>query len=181
MTYLPTYLSTYLPTDPPTYRSTTQLPTNQPTNLPTYLPTDRPTYLPTDPPTYRPTQVWGYLFLFLFIVVRCTPEAGARTGGEKLPLWSAALMRRDFFLSRVNADGKQTGETNTDGETPMRFFFSPWEFRPRILILPGRTICPARFRRSIKMWNCPTVRTVPPVHSNAEPSSDGQTHCCNYI
>jgi hypothetical protein len=70
------------------------------------------------------------------LVVRCTPEAGARAGGERLPLWSAALMRRNFLLSRVNADGKQTGETNTEGETPMRFFSSPLEFR-----LPGRTIC----------------------------------------
>jgi hypothetical protein len=52
-------------------------------------------------------------------------EAGAKAGGERLPLWSAALMRRDFLLSRVNADGKQTGETNTEGETPMRFFSSP--------------------------------------------------------
>jgi len=42
------------------------------------------------------------------LVVRCTPEAEARAraGGERLPLWSAALMRRDFLLSRVNADGK---------------------------------------------------------------------------
>jgi hypothetical protein len=31
--------------------------------------------------------------------------------------------------------------------------FSPWEFR-----LPGRTICLARFRQSIKMRNCPTIR-----------------------
>jgi hypothetical protein len=61
------------------------------------------------------------------LVVRYTPEAeaGAREGGERLPLWSAALMRRDFLLSCVNADGKQTGETNTEGETPMRFFSSP--------------------------------------------------------
>jgi hypothetical protein len=61
------------------------------------------------------------------LVVRCTPEAevGARVGGERLLLWSAALMRCDFLLFRVNADGKQTGETNTEGETPMRFFSSP--------------------------------------------------------
>jgi hypothetical protein len=31
------------------------------------------------------------------LVVRCTLEAGAkaRAGGERLPLWSAALMRRE--------------------------------------------------------------------------------------
>ncbi len=47
--------------------------------------------------------------------------------------------------------------------------------------LPGRTICPTRFRRSIKMRNCPTVRAGSAGELKRGTSSDGQTHCCNYI
>jgi hypothetical protein len=113
----------------------------------------------------------------------------------RLPLWSAALMRRNFLFSRVNADGKQTGETNTEGETPMRFFFSPWEFR-----LPGRTICSSLCLEN-SVWQaewsvrpgsagplkCGTVRLSGPVpprqlkRGTVVGRTDKHTHCCNYI
>ncbi len=58
------------------------------------------------------------------------------------------------------------------------FVSSPWKFH-----LPSRTICPARFRWSIKMRNCPTVRvgSAASIKTQNRRRTDGQTHCCNYI
>jgi len=126
------------------------------------------------------------------------------------PLWSFISFIFSYLLlfiwplpcparPALPCSARQTGETNTEGETPMRFFSSPWKFR-----LPGWTICPSlRLENSVchveqsvrpsfaGPLKCGIVRLSGPVLPRqlkrgtvvgwTDRRTDRQTHCCNYI